>query len=328
LPAAPLSTAILSALSEAARAGQTDRALEALRSLAQLGPDDVDESPFRAAADLLNAAGWWPQTQPVIAALVREQEVHPATGRIWSRAQLAARNWDAYKDLRPLLDAGPLGEQAVVEWVEQLTALGERYQLQRAACVGEYWLSANPIAWGAIAGGFRRLRLYREGHYWVVAWREREVAHSSDLLSVAEILRSNHDVAGGAAANQAALQRFPQRDERHQHECWLAADDVLADDIEAADRRLSRVDVSRFDAADRLLQTLVTAAVSVGRVDPPRMPEAVADAVRLIDDSRSAYRDLPRDPARLALFRRLLHLLSECGGFTTRLWCWWRERFV
>ncbi len=299
-------------------------ALEMLRELCLSPERDLDERTWRYVAERLKSRGWLSAAEPIVNSLLEDDEVQPWAGGLWSRIKIGQSDWDAYKQLRPLLQKGPVGERAALVWIQELVLRSEGIQLLRLASLGEHWLRRYTPAWGAMAEALRTLHVQQPGYFWTWRWQDLPDLTSRDLLNVSEILRANHRCAEGALANTAALERDPGHALCAVHTCWLAADEVILRDFEAAEARLHRIDPALFSPENRLLQTLVTAAVSAGRADAARRPEVLSDARQSIDTACREHRDLRRDPARIRLLREVISQWGEDGGLGVRLWCWWR----
>lgn len=317
--------AALEAVALGVRRSSPDAALEALKALCLWPESTLSAAEFDRAAALLTEAGWQSLAEPILVAALREPDVHPGAGRLWSRLKASQGDWDSYRDLRRWIALGPVGEQAGLAWIEELQARGQRYELLRLATLGEHWLGSNDATWSAMAQALHQWRYQRQALFWVADWRSHPDASATDLLPVAEILRASGEHQSAAAASKTALQQPSDDLTRARHECWLAADEVQAGDFDAAEARLKRIDPSGFGPADRCLHTLVAAAVAVDRADAQRRPEAITDARESIDMARLAYPELRTDPARRSFYRRVLQQLSEAGGLGTRLWAWWRQ---
>ena len=310
---------------QAVEQNQLTPALESLRALCRVSDSPPDDAAVRRIVERLDERKWLQATEPVIEQHLKEDDPSPVAGRLWSRIKLARSDWDAYKQLRPLLEAGSAGEAATLAWIEELVARKESVQMLRLAALGEHWLSSNVRTWGATIDALCTLREYRQARFWITDWQEVEAASARDLLLISEILRASGQDSEAAEANNRALERYPDHPLSSVHRCWLAVDDALAGDFEAADRRLESVDAAEFTPEDRSLHTLLAASVGIGRADAGRLSDVLAEACQSIGDAREADPAMPQCPARMRLYRHVVRQVGNAGGLTDRIWAWWRN---
>jgi hypothetical protein len=291
-----------------------------------LGPEPIPDAVGESALAIVEQAGWTAVFEPKLHELLPHPDARPEAGWLWARMKFLLRDWDAFKQLRPLLSLGAVGESAAVEWIELLARDQQRFQLLRAASLGEFWLSTNEAVWAAMVRGLCRTHQFRQARFWVAEWPSRENLSSDTLLCISEILRSADDWESAAEANRLGLQRADSQLLRSQHECWLAVDNLRRRELDEAAARQQRIDPSPFPPGDQLLYTLLTLAVGLETADAGRRQTIIADARQSIDDATRNYPRLALDPARRRVLNDVLQRLAAADGFGLRMWAWWRRQ--
>ncbi|MCA9056095.1 MAG: hypothetical protein KDA75_19820 [Planctomycetaceae bacterium] len=315
-------TTPLQAFQTAAERTQLASTLDAVRDICRLPETPEDEQLAACIAEQLQSREWLAAAEPVVAGILAESDVQPLAGRLWSQIQVRQEHWDAFKQLRVMVDDGPAGEAAAETWLQLLVERRQPLQLLRMASLGEHWLRRRPLLWGATLDALRTLRQFRAARFWIAHWQDFRSLDDRDLLNVAEILRATGQSRDAAEVNRLGWERSP---ESPGHACWLAVDDALAGDYEATEKRLQAIDSAALSPEYRSLHTLAAAAVSVGRADAQRLPEVLTVARQSLDDLRGADPSLADDPARRVVYHKVLEQLADSGGVTMQLWAWWRR---
>lgn len=321
-PASP--AVLLDRLAQGVSQSQPDVASDALLRLCLWPDGELPAETFVEAARKIHAAGWEQSMAAEVGEVLTNPDVQPEAGSLWSLLKADLGDWSAGKKLRHWLQAGPAGERAACTWIDELARRGQHGQLVRLATIGEFWLSTSSAVWFAMASALRRSGRLGEGRFWALNWPAYPAAPPAVLLDVAELLRANGEAAEAARVSQRALES-PRRDASlSAHECWLAADALLAGRKEEAADRLSRVDPSGFDPAHRLLFTLVTSGIALRKADAAERPGIVTEAQESIGAALQQA-DIRREPALQPLYRHVLCQIAAGGTLGQRFWAWRRR---
>src|SRR5262249_30562300 len=161
--------------------------------------------------------------------------------------------------LAELRARGPAGWAATRAYVVQIAERGQPWEVRWFVWKYRNDLKKDDGTWGGIAHALLRVGPPSRLVAWTSDWASRNNASGAALLCAAVVRRRLNDAAGAHAINERALDR--QHDSsRQMHEIWLALDDVIAGQPEAAVRRLERVSNSELTHYYLFLKQLVSAA--------------------------------------------------------------------
>lgn len=310
-----------------AKAGDVAAARKSLARLAGCATDDT--WPLDAAVGALCDAGCAGDAAEVLDAALAAPEPAPQLGALWVRVQVVLGNWKCHTRLAEFLGRGTLGEQALFAYAH---AVGDRKEDARR--VGPFRkflrryqeaLRASTLCWGGVGYALMGIPDGARTAAWMFDWAERSDAKPWMLINLNLGLRALGRDAVAAAVNRHAL-TLPADHTTPYHRLWLALDDVVAGQADAATTWLDGVDPARADATHAFLHELVQVVLDVLRAAPAERPARFASARSRL--AEAVARPLPAEdvPAlRQAHRRAVRRLAQDVGTWPAWFWSLWRR---
>jgi tetratricopeptide (TPR) repeat protein len=306
----------------AAKRGYRDEACDALKRVCLLPSES--NWPVAVAVDAV-AESW----SPGVAEQILEERIfadgaHPEVGVQWIKLRTGRKDWGAGARLCELLERGEIGRQATYAYIDALRRAGARRLLLRFVGQNRTWLRQQTFTWGAVGFGLAGIRAYREAAEWHADWASREGAEPWMLVNAIEGLRALGRDEEAAEASRAAL-ALPPGYGQHLHHLWLAADEILGDNLPAARQHLDQAKTDKLDDDWQFQLALVEALVEMAEAPPAEAGPVFRSVRRKVARARAGYKAWTHEPARRRLYRRVLAKIArQRGTFAARLWHWLR----
>lgn len=300
---------------------QRDAALGAFAEL--IGLSDDAPWPVPAAWEALVEKGWHKRGQKQLREAVASGAIHTQAARLFARQCARKRHGRRHRrQLIGLFQAGQLGVEAAIAYLDEAPAGAEPHRIRRAC--GDLF-QRDPRLWAAWGELLMRHLRDREVRKWMKDWRDRVGVGSWALGTLHASLRRLDRGPEAAAVADAGLQRCGPGEGDH-FRIWLAYDQVLAGESTAAREALEPVDREQCNAYYTALLQVVEACIAVaGERDPgyalakQRMSEALPAVASY---HRSKIVCISR-----AYFRALRFIARSRGGVAPWLWwAWMRQR--
>jgi tetratricopeptide (TPR) repeat protein len=307
-------------------AGRADlaAATAALRRLCS-GTEGTAHWPIWAANRAFVQNGWVRPAEQIYREFLDRPEAHPQVGALWVERQTARKKWGCGRRVGALLARGEIGHRAMVAY---LTALGEAKASARInACIRRHGkaLRQHTTCWGSAGYALIAVGRYRASARWLSDWSERSDAEPWMLINLVLALRALDRVDEANRVSRRAVELPPDRITHH-HRLWLALDEAIAGDSQAAADWLAKVDASRFRATNTYLYRLAGVVIRTRQAAAEEKRRVLAEVAReLAALGRNA--GIPANDYRAVVntYRRALRRLAgERGGVTGRLWLLFR----
>jgi hypothetical protein len=179
--------------------------------------------------------------------------------------------------------------------------------------------------WGNVGHCFALLEDYRQAAEWMRDWPQRTDAQSWMLINLAISLRGLGDDVQANGVSLHALKTKPDYTTPY-HRTWLALDEALAGNGDAARARLKDLDSASFDRTHQYVYRLIETMLKMQQASPPERAAAFVRARQELDEAARTLAPLKDD--RLALrhvYRRCVRRLAhDRGSVAARLWSRWR----
>jgi tetratricopeptide (TPR) repeat protein len=311
----------------AAKRGAGHEACDALKRVCLLASES--NWPIAAAVDAV-AESW----SPGVAEQILEEQLfadgaHPEVGVQWIKLRTDRKDWSAGERLCELMDRGEIGRQATYAYIDALRRAGARRLLLRFAGENRTWLCQQTFTWGATGFGLAGVRAFREAAEWHADWASRQDVEPWMLVNAIEGLRAMGRDEAAAEASRFAVS-LPPGYGQHLHHLWLAADEVLRDNVAAAREHLDQAKSDKLDPDWEFQLALVEALVEMAEASPADASQAFRAVRGNVSRARAAFTTWSQEPARRRLYRRALaNIARRRGTFGARLWHWlrWMQSF-
>jgi tetratricopeptide (TPR) repeat protein len=237
----------------AAKLGDAGTALEALRRLCE-APHGGSDWPLRTADRAFARARWGERAWAAYAEILERPAPPPMVATLWGE-HLATRNGRGLDRLDALLGRGEVGLPALAAYLQ---ALGRRKDRRAVdACRRRYLgvLREDTHGWGTLGYALTTLGRHRAAAGWLRDWPGRDAARPWMLINLVLSLRALGRVGEANRVGRHALGLDTDYTSAY-HATWLALDEAIDGDPDAADARLGRIDPSPFDATNRYLHRL------------------------------------------------------------------------
>ncbi|HID75782.1 MAG TPA: tetratricopeptide repeat protein [Planctomycetaceae bacterium] len=288
------------------------------------------EWPVHGAVEAFCQAGWQQEAEAMIGELLGEPKLHPAAAAQWVRLRTANKDWNLDDQLRQLAENSDQGWQATYAYVERLFQARAAGRLKQFICRQGQWLRARTTTWGAVGYGLVGLRLFRSAARWMGDWQQRPDAEPWMLVNAAEAFRATGQHDQAVAVSRHAL-TLPPGYGQHLHHLWLATDEVLAGNIQAAREHLQYAASEPLDQDYQFLQAVVQCILDMASAAPPEGKKTFRQVRKRIIQARRTCPTYWQEPARRRCYRQALRLIARHAGTTqARLWFWisWIRSFL
>jgi tetratricopeptide (TPR) repeat protein len=273
---------------------------------------------------LLDEAGWAAQVDQVLDEALHGESVNSQVGPLWIERRLAAGDWGCVNRLDALLEKGAIGKRALVAYVNAAGKQKRKAELDQVLKKYRDALRADTWSWGNVGYALTTARDYRAAIEWMADWSGRDDAEPWMLLNLVLALRGLERTDEAFRVGEHAL-GLPENDfTTPYHETWLAVDEALAGQVEAAAERLEGVDADELDPYHRLLRLWAEVVLEVAK--SKEGGRAFDAARRRLRESAGALEKVRHDPALLLTYRRVVRRIAQaCGGVRAMVWARWRS---
>jgi tetratricopeptide (TPR) repeat protein len=232
----------------------TVAASEALRRLCT-GTEGTSDWPIWAANHALVQAGWVREAEAIYESFLDRPEVHPQLGALWIERRAARKKWRCGRRLDTLLKQGEIGRRALVAYVSALGNAQARGPIR--ACIRRHRkaLRQYTSCWGNVGYALLSVGRHRATAGWLSDWSARGDAEPWMLINLVLALRTLRRVSEANRVSRRALELTSDHTVG-QHQLWLALDEAIAGDCDAAAERYRRIDPASFKATNVYLYRL------------------------------------------------------------------------
>jgi tetratricopeptide (TPR) repeat protein len=307
----------------AARRGRRAEALEGLQALCADNTESI--WPLETAFTAVEQAKWKDDAERILAAALERADTPVHVGQLWIDRHVQRGDYRCMGRFEELLKRGESGRGPIIYYAKALAKVKRRRPLHQ--CIWRFGaaLRENTEDWGNIGYCFASIEDYRAAAEWMRDWPERRDAQPWMLVNLAIALRGLGDDAQANRVSRQALE-LPDDYTSKFHRVWLALDEALAGQSDAALERLADLDPSSFDVTHKYVHYLIDVMLSLQRAAPAERPSAFRRARRQLDDAVRTMVPLNDDRrALLAVYRRCVRRLArDRGGVPALLWSRWR----
>ena len=310
----------LRAIRLAVKRGEQSDAMEILEEYTS--DDEASPAVFREAIAAMEEAGWGKAVDRVLDSAIDLDSSAPLVGRFWVERRMAQNDHRCTEKFDDLLARGPIGEQALVAYLDSLGQNKDAEHLQPFVNKYREALIDSTQAWGQVGWAYASVHQFDRTAEWMSDWRKRDDAASWMLLNLAIALRSLKRDAEAREVSEFALKNSEPDRTYMYHSVWLAFDDALAGRIAEAARRTAQheKDDEQLDEYFRVVHALTQALLMVERGGRSAFPEARS----LIEKAAQENQDLDSDPA---IHHAWKACVSKLGRITNGIGAWlWARR--
>jgi len=301
------------------KVGALDAARAAFAALLRL--EQAGDWALGHAAEALEGAQHHTVVTEVLHAALSDKDAKPAGNQLWT-ARNRERVAHALKEASKL-ELGPFGVAAIVSLIEvagERTPEGQR--ALRAVRRNKKWLRRYTPTWGSVAYALMANDRYRECARWMRDYRQHEQAEPWMLQNLASALRWLGRDTQAVSVARHALTR-PADHTRLSHALWVALDDALAGQHEAARALLNEARDASLSVAQANVQALATIALwatrSTRRARAPYR-DVLAVRARLMDADRRAGGRADLAPPNVRARRRVQRAIALGRPLWQQLW--------
>jgi tetratricopeptide (TPR) repeat protein len=307
----------------AARRGDRAEALQGLQELCKTTMNS--DWPLEAATAAVDAAGWKKDVEHILTEALDLPDVQERAGFLWIDRHVARKDWSCSERFESLLQGGEFGRALVIRYLKALTKAKMSAPLRQ--CIRRYGdaLRDSTSDWGNVGYCFASLEDYRQAVEWMRDWPERRDAQPWMLINLAIALRGLGDHTSANPVSRRALE-LPSDYTSKYHRLWLALDEALAGNPDAAREGLNNLDTASCDVTHKYVHRLVETLLSVQQAAPAERSSAFRRARKQLDDATRTMVPLNDDRrALLVSYRRCVRRLAlDRGGVPAFVWSHWR----
>ncbi len=295
-------------------------ALEALKRLCVTSLEQ-GEWPLRSADRALRKAGWLRLLESSYAHILTQSDVHPLVGTLWVECWSARKPWRTPKLFDTLLERGDLGRNVLCAYISSIGYAKSRWKLRQ--CMRRYGkrLRESAAVWGTVGFALTNVCRYKRAIQWMSDWSEREGVQPWMLGNLVLALRARGQVDVARTVSKHALD-LPADNSTPNHTLWLALENILEGNLNAATEALKGIRPDSLDATFRFLFELVTLLVTQAQASSEDRRRVFAATNR--DLAALSYRaQIPIEDHKAILdaYRRAIrHMRRDQGGFSGHFW--------
>jgi hypothetical protein len=301
----------------AKRALTPTEAAKLLQTFRQLcGGKEEDIRALEDTAEKLRRAGYKQELSQALREAVASPEALPQVGAIWMRRLVASNSWDRRypKGIDELCERGEIGHQAVLEFLELVSAKRRGNLVRKAIRRHRTWLRNHSRGWGVAARALVGVRCYHAASAWMADWQARpeldlQLLHCLALaLRGAGRIKEAHEVIGVALAKPGAYQQYPAL------KVWYAMDEALVGDTESAAAHFKELKPLGWDDDLLCRYYLARGVIRVRQAESNARKEAYAAATARIKDHFRRVRVYQKDTLLRSEYRRCFWRMSCDAG--------------
>src|SRR5579864_2221944 len=269
---------------------------EAVRLLEEFATDDeVPLHLFQKAIELMDENDFSESVNEVLDEALDNETAAPLVGKLWVERQVEQKEYSCVDRLEGLLQHGPIGEEALLAYLEMLAKKRDAERLLPFIERFRLALRADTAKWGKVGWALTRIDAYDRAIEWMSNWEDREGAGSWMLINLAISLRAVRREAEAAKVSHFALKSSESDYTTLFHSIWLAFDDAVAGKTQEAAHRTAQheKDREKLDAYFRLVHAMVQSMVRIQEYGRSAFAEASAALEKAARDNS----DLDPDPA-------------------------------
>jgi hypothetical protein len=181
------------------------------------------------------------------------------------------------------------------------------------------FLRSSTSNWGLIGQAFSGALDDPNVVRWMKDWAKREEVESWMLLYFMLALRGMGKFAEANEVSRYALTELEPDQTSRYHAGWLAFDNALAGNADAAATFFEKYNITEFNPNDQWLAALTWAIYLT-----LTKKKAFAEARRHIEDAARRLKDMDRDACFVTAYKHAIRKIAKnCGGLGA--W-WWRVR--
>jgi hypothetical protein len=197
----------------------------------------------------------------------------------------------------------------------------KRHELRRIVRKHRDRLRSDTEAWGVAGFALTAPWSYRAAVHWMADWAERPGVEPWMLANLILALRALGDVEQANRVSRHALGLRSSDPHAFRHALWLAADEAIAGDLDAATAHLGSPDLDALDPTHRYLVALVQSLIDIGRAPASGRRAALVRTHRTLRVAASSCKGLHEDrPAIVNTYRRAVDRIAALGGLSAWLW--------
>jgi hypothetical protein len=278
---------------------------------------------LETALTAMTTADWAVDAEQVMWQSLASPDALPLLASCWARYCCASGHFRLRKKLNQLVDYDKLGAEALTGYMEGLRQAGKADWLKRSVSYYRGWLRASTELWGAAGYALVSVGEYGTATKWFADWKKRSDLQPWMLLNHSVALRALKHDAEARDVSEFAI-ALPKSDHTtSSHLIWLAVDDALANEPDAAKARLAAVGAREEADYYRLLESLVECWLKL-RQSPAENWHAEFDSARqhmkkAVNDYREKGHAI--DLMLRRVFRRLAWRMARMqGNLIVGLW--------
>lgn len=297
-------------------------------------PLEAPEALSATTADLAQC-GLGARAEALLCELFEAPKANPQVAAEWVRLCLARGNHSIWRRLRRLDRNSEMFKRAVIEYLSGLTEEGRRAAgmgLRRWRCrrrLGkvlrqhQYWLRQDEVGWAMAASALTYTRQPAKAIAWTKDWKERENLASGTLSDLVLNLQRVGNESAVAEVCRCALELPRPGAMTPVLTTWLALEEALAGETNAAAEKLARVKKSALEPYYQCVFVLAQALIETGRAslaDQKQVFERQFKALRQLFDGHLSFRS--DRPIRRAFKRTIARLAQSSGDWRVKAWGW------
>jgi tetratricopeptide (TPR) repeat protein len=301
---------------------RSDRA-EAVRLLEAFTIDE--EAPLhllQKSIELMDEGEFSDVVNDVFGDAIDDEAAAALVGKLWIERQLDQKNYDCVEKIEELLERGPIGQEALVAYLETLARKRDSERLLPFIDRYREALRADTSKWGKTGWALTRIDAYTRAVEWMGDWSDRNDAGSWMLINLAISYRALNREPEAAHVSQFALKNAEPDYTTVFHSVWLAFDDAVAGNTQQAAHRAAQVEKDRdkLDAYFRLVHVMVQSMVKIQE----RGRGAFSEASAALEKAARDNADLDPDPAIYNSWRKCASRMAR-DAIGIKSWMWKRR---
>ncbi|MEZ6142885.1 MAG: tetratricopeptide repeat protein [Zavarzinella sp.] len=309
-----------------ARQKNEDEAMDALYSLLLM--EDAPNFMLTRSLDALRTAGYHRSTLALLAEAMEDNDIHPATGRLWVEESMKLDDWAFCEKLLTFETDTKASLEAVATFLDNCRPPHMRDKLYEfLEKAGSRVRSSNTI-WAKVSASLLRFQDFAMIRTWGADWRERDLDEQWQLHAYATALRVLDETEELVAVCHFALNELEEDGYTTcDFQVWLLFEAANSGNVELATQLREAIqenleeDEDYLDSAGKILYQMALGLLQVKQQGGGAFGVAKADG-------RQKYLELagevPRPDMVRSYKRWAKNLASSAGGILPRLWFWFR----